>query len=116
MVKNFIASFPQNFHGHSSIFWLPSFSCAGHHHYMEFEWDDVKNTTNQKKHGLKFQLAKDLFAGDDTLHFSARVVTGSFLCKKKRSTFFKVLPIGGGPWQKAKASVLSSYRLSQKGG
>jgi uncharacterized DUF497 family protein len=29
---------------------------------MQFEWDDTKNTENQRKHGLSFELAQNAFA------------------------------------------------------
>ncbi|MEL7449015.1 MAG: BrnT family toxin [Pseudomonadota bacterium] len=31
---------------------------------MEFEWDDAKDRSNQRKHGLSFSEAKQLFAGN----------------------------------------------------
>lgn len=31
---------------------------------MEFEWDDEKNNTNIKKHGVSFEKAKRIFEGD----------------------------------------------------
>ena len=35
---------------------------------MEFEWDDGKNVSNQRKHGLSFQEARRLFeSGADYL-------------------------------------------------
>ena len=34
---------------------------------MKFEWDEAKNLANQKKHGVSFEEAKSLFAGDDYL-------------------------------------------------
>lgn len=30
---------------------------------MKFEWDDTKDRSNQKKHGLSFSEAKELFEG-----------------------------------------------------
>ena len=30
---------------------------------MEFEWDENKNLSNQKKHGLSFFEAKEIFDG-----------------------------------------------------
>lgn len=34
---------------------------------VRFEWDRGKNEANQKKHGLSFEEAKELFASDDYL-------------------------------------------------
>ncbi len=31
---------------------------------MRFEWDDAKERSNQRKHGLSFSEAKQLFDGD----------------------------------------------------
>ena len=28
---------------------------------MTFEWDEAKNLSNQKKHGLSFEIAKEVF-------------------------------------------------------
>jgi uncharacterized DUF497 family protein len=30
---------------------------------MEFEWDEHKNQQNQKKHGLSFEEAQEIFQG-----------------------------------------------------
>ena len=30
---------------------------------MDFEWDDAKNIVNFKKHGIDFDVAKEIFAG-----------------------------------------------------
>lgn len=35
---------------------------------MRFAWDPRKNLTNQKKHGITFEKAKEIF--DDPLHLS----------------------------------------------
>lgn len=35
---------------------------------MKFEWDEVKNLINQKKHSVSFDEAKEVFA--DPLHIS----------------------------------------------
>lgn len=35
---------------------------------MRFEWDETKNRTNQRKHGVSFETASDVFA--DPLHLS----------------------------------------------
>ena len=35
---------------------------------MRFEWDQNKNLENQKKHGISFDEAKEIF--DDPLHIS----------------------------------------------
>ncbi len=35
---------------------------------MRFEWDSKKNLSNQKKHGVKFEEAREIF--DDPLHIS----------------------------------------------
>ena len=32
---------------------------------MEFEWDDVKDSSNQSKHGLSFAEARQLFESND---------------------------------------------------
>ena len=31
---------------------------------MAFEWDEDKNKTNQRKHGISFQEASEIFEGD----------------------------------------------------
>ena len=31
---------------------------------MKFEWDDTKDRSNQRKHGLSFSEAKELFEGN----------------------------------------------------
>lgn len=31
---------------------------------MTFEWDEDKNKTNQRKHGISFQEASEIFEGD----------------------------------------------------
>ena len=43
---------------------------------MRFEWDEAKNVTNQRKHGLSFETAAEVF--DDPLQVSKpeRVVDG----------------------------------------
>lgn len=33
-----------------------------------FSWDETKNTTNQTKHGISFELARQVF--DDPLHLT----------------------------------------------
>jgi hypothetical protein len=35
---------------------------------MKFEWDENKNRLNQRKHGLSFEEAREIF--DDPLHLS----------------------------------------------
>jgi uncharacterized protein len=35
---------------------------------MRFEWDEIKNATNQRKHQLSFETAASVF--DDPLHVS----------------------------------------------
>jgi len=35
---------------------------------MKFEWDEKKDIQNQKKHGISFEEAKEVF--DDPLHIS----------------------------------------------
>ncbi len=35
---------------------------------MRYEWDDTKDRTNQKKHGVSFSEATEIF--DDPLHLS----------------------------------------------
>jgi len=34
---------------------------------VEFSWDEAKNASNQKKHGLSFEEARDLFTSDTYL-------------------------------------------------
>ncbi len=34
---------------------------------MDFEWDDIKNQINQKKHGVSFEEAKTVFYDLDAL-------------------------------------------------
>lgn len=33
-------------------------------HPVEFEWDDAKNTANQRKHGVSFEEASEAFADE----------------------------------------------------
>ena len=35
---------------------------------MEFQWDAIKNALNEKKHGVDFELAKEVF--EDPFHNS----------------------------------------------
>ena len=35
---------------------------------MQIEWDENKNRTNQKKHGVSFEAAREIF--DDPFHIS----------------------------------------------
>ena len=35
---------------------------------MKFEWDEEKNKTNQTKHGISFEIAREIF--DDPLALS----------------------------------------------
>lgn len=37
---------------------------------LRFEWDEAKNEANQRKHGVSFQLASQVF--DDPLHLTLR--------------------------------------------
>lgn len=34
---------------------------------IEFEWDERKNTTNKRKHGISFEEAKTVFSDDHAL-------------------------------------------------
>lgn len=36
---------------------------------IKFEWDENKNQTNQKKHGISFEEAKAVFFDDDAILF-----------------------------------------------
>ena len=36
---------------------------------IKFEWDENKNQTNQKKHGISFEEAKEVFFDDDAILF-----------------------------------------------
>jgi uncharacterized DUF497 family protein len=36
---------------------------------MRFEWDEVKNQTNRRKHGISFELAHEAFADPFCLTF-----------------------------------------------
>ena len=36
---------------------------------LKFEWDENKNQTNQKKHGISFEEAKEVFFDDDAILF-----------------------------------------------
>lgn len=36
---------------------------------ISFEWDENKNTTNKKKHGLSFEEAKEVFSDDNAILF-----------------------------------------------
>ena len=35
---------------------------------IKFEWDENKNQTNQKKHGISFEEAKEVFFDDDAIY------------------------------------------------
>jgi len=35
----------------------------------DFEWDEPKNASNRKKHGLSFEQAKEVFEDDNRLQF-----------------------------------------------
>jgi len=37
---------------------------------VRIEWDESKNQTNQKKHGVSFELAREVF--DDPFHLSTQ--------------------------------------------
>ena len=39
---------------------------------MEFEWDDDKNNKNAEKHGIDFETAAMIFAGERWEYISAR--------------------------------------------
>jgi uncharacterized protein len=43
---------------------------------MRFEWDDDKNQTNQRKHHLSFETAKDVFLDPHHLSVPDRVEDG----------------------------------------
>jgi uncharacterized protein len=36
---------------------------------IEFEWDEAKNQSNQKKHGISFEEAKSVFYDSDAIQF-----------------------------------------------
>jgi uncharacterized protein len=36
---------------------------------IKFEWDEVKNVSNQKKHGVSFEEAKSVFYDSDAIQF-----------------------------------------------
>ena len=36
---------------------------------MVFEWDEAKNRTNQRKHGVSFEDAESVFVDDDAILF-----------------------------------------------
>jgi uncharacterized protein len=38
---------------------------------MRFEWDEDKNESNQRKHGISFETAALVFEDPNRLHFSA---------------------------------------------
>lgn len=41
-----------------------------------FEWDDNKNRSNQKKHGISFEDAKEVFDDDDAIVYPRQVKDG----------------------------------------
>ena len=43
---------------------------------MEFEWDEEKNISNIKKHGLSFDEAKEVFSGVLVTSLDSRVDYG----------------------------------------
>ncbi|WP_411728422.1 BrnT family toxin [Methyloglobulus sp.] len=36
---------------------------------IKFEWDEVKNESNQKKHGISFEEAKSVFYDSEAIQF-----------------------------------------------
>jgi uncharacterized protein len=36
---------------------------------IKFEWDELKNASNQKKHGVSFEEAKSVFYDSDAIQF-----------------------------------------------
>lgn len=50
---------------------------------IEFAWDEEKNCSNQKKHGVSFEEAETIFYDDDALlnmRKSTLVVKSDLLC------------------------------------
>jgi uncharacterized protein len=81
-----------------------------------FEWDAAKNTLNQEKHGVSFQLAQYAFAdplrviAQDESHSQAEarfycfgVVEGGILTVRFTYRAAVIRIIGAGYWRKGKA-------------
>lgn len=43
---------------------------------LTFEWDETKNETNIKKHGIRFETAKEVFEDPCVLQVPERIVGG----------------------------------------
>lgn len=41
-----------------------------------FEWDEHKNKSNQQKHGISFERAKDVFEDEDAITYSGHTKDG----------------------------------------
>ena len=44
---------------------------------MQFSWDETKNRANQRKHGISFDEAEEIFRSDDYLEISTRITPRS---------------------------------------
>jgi uncharacterized protein len=42
----------------------------------QFEWDEKKNETNLKKHGIDFETAQEVFSDPHVADFTERIVVG----------------------------------------
>ncbi len=71
---------------------------------MLFEWDSQKDLSNQAKHGVSFQEAKEVF--DDPLHLS-------FL--DHRFSYFQERWITVGQSQRSKILVVANLFFNDKG-
>jgi len=43
---------------------------------LRFEWDDAKARTNQRKHGITFEIAREVFFDPDALAEQDRIESG----------------------------------------
>ena len=45
-------------------------------HDIEFEWDEAKNRINQRKHGISFEVAREVFRDPLRVSLVDRIVSG----------------------------------------
>jgi len=91
-----------------------------------FEWDQEKDATNQKKHGVPFQLAQYAFAdprrviAEDVAHSGSEArfycfgeVEGGILTVRFTYRASVIRIIGAGYWRKGKAVYEHENKISR---
>lgn len=81
----------------------------------DFEWDDAKDRTNQRKHGISFSLAQFAFfderrviledvdhSGDEKRYYCLGRVGGGILTVRFTHRKAKIRIFGAGYWRKGK--------------